>query len=199
MATHEGYLNFFADNKKGGGKGGFIKGLDGWVRFSKKLDLPDDLVKNCKVKVAYSDTDNGILVTKVKVTGAPSSGGGGGGGWKGRGGGGGGKANPATQRSIVMQHSQTAALTFVSMLIEQGAIKLGAANKPEARKIALEELLDEQIARFYTQAADEGPQEFIEEFDADESDEDVDADEDFDDEDEDEGESDDEEDFDDDF
>lgn len=154
--TTEGFVNFVGDNKKGGGRGMFVQGVDGWVRIAKSAD-DDGIVKGAKVMALIGTKNGEAFASKVKVLAAPRAGGGGGG----RGGGGGGyKKDPAVQRSIVMQHSQEMAVRFLEILVEQGAIKLGASNKPEVRKLALEVLIDEQTLRFYTQAAEDGAEEF---------------------------------------
>lgn len=165
--TAEGFVNFIGDNKRGGGQGMYVSGIDGWVRIAKKVGTVEGLVKRAKIKLKYGTNSEGDFVaTALKVL-APPSDNQGGGKWKGRGGGGGYKKDPAVQRSIVMQHSQGSALAFLAILIDQGGIKLPASNKPAARKLALEELLDEQTRRFYTQAAEDGAEEFADSDEAD--------------------------------
>lgn len=182
----EGFVNFIGDSKKGDGKGMFVSGQDGWINISSRVDT-DELKKGCKVKVKIV---NGKAMA-VKVLAQPRAGGGGRGGR----GGGGYKNDPAVQRSIVMQHSQDMAVSYLGVILSNNGIKLGPKTKPEAIKALLDATLDEYVAKFYEQAAGEGPQEFIDERSNDEDDTENDDDFDEEDESEDDDDFDDEDDF----
>lgn len=114
----ERWVNFLGDAKSGGGKFMYLSGDDfpDKTGFLVPADKAEGLVKGAKVTVKVVGKDgNNYKVGAVRIDAEPRSGGGGKGNWKG--GGGNRKADPAVQQSIVMQHSQTAAIS----LLGQGA------------------------------------------------------------------------------
>lgn len=66
--------------------------------------------------------------------------------------GGGYKAEPGRQDSIVYQSSRKDALVAVTLLVNAEAIKLPA--KPDAKRVIIEELLDELTAKYFAAASD---------------------------------------------
>jgi len=66
--------------------------------------------------------------------------------------GGGYKAEPGRQDSIVYQSSRKDALVAVGLLVSAEAIKLPA--KPDAKRVIIEELIDELTAKYFAAASD---------------------------------------------
>ena len=155
--TVEAYVNFVGDGRNGG-KGGFLQNVDGWVTFDDSVNM-DGVEKGAKVKALIAEKGNGHVCTKLKVlqpAGERKK------SWGGRRGGGGGgyKSDPAVQRSIVMQHSQTVAVGALTAMLEQEVIKI-TGKTADAKVTAYLARLDEITAHLYAQAAEEGPAEFI--------------------------------------
>jgi hypothetical protein len=110
----ERWVNFIGDSKSGDGKFVYLSGDDQGEKagFIIPSDKASGLAKGAKVTVKARKNGNNWDVTAVRVDAEPRAGGGGSGG-RAYGGGGGKKADPKVQQSIVMQHSQTAAISLL--------------------------------------------------------------------------------------
>lgn len=147
----EGIVVWAGDEKKYGNYAFKLKDEDGWFRSETRREeiiQPGYMVKLQVEKDKKGDytVKKAALVEKGEPPKRESKG-----GYSGRGG---YKADPAKEARIVMQHSQAMGLEAAKLIVEQGGIKLGAATKPDARKLQIEELIDEQTAKFHQQAFD---------------------------------------------
>jgi hypothetical protein len=119
----ERYVNFLGDAKDGSGKFVYLSGddIDKGTGFLIPESKAEGLKKGAKVTVKCTGkSGKNYKVSAVRIDAEPRSGGGGGKGSYG--GGGGRKADPAVQQSIVMQHSQTAAIALLGEGADLGEV-----------------------------------------------------------------------------
>lgn len=119
----ERWVNYVNPQKDGSGLFVYLSGDDqgdkaGFIIPTAKTE---GVVKGAKVTVKARKNGKNWDVTALRVDAAPSAGSGGGrkGGY---GGGAGRKADPAVQQSIVMQHSQTAAIALLGKGADLGDV-----------------------------------------------------------------------------
>lgn len=148
--TIQGVVVWAGDEKKYGNYSFKLKDNDKWFRSQQRCE---DIIKpGYEIKALVEEDEKGNYTLKrapklIKKGEPPQRGGGGK-----RGGWGGGRKDPAVEKRIVWQHSQEMAIDAARLLIEQEAVKLGAKNKPEERKVQILALIDELTVKFHNES-----------------------------------------------